>query len=144
LACFKLMLQCEGGVFGFAFGAFFGSTVPIEQIENKKFVEQVVEGFRYTARTGWSMGKNFAVVGLAFAGTECVIESYRAKTDIYNSMAAGCITGGGFGARGNIILVRFSSVEGGVKSALVGCTGFAAFGLVIDHILFIKKLCIVP
>jgi len=62
-------------------------------------------------------------VGALFAGTECVIESYRAKNDISNSVAAGFIAGG--------ILARNS----GPKAALGGGLAFAAFSAVIDMFL---------
>lgn len=34
------------------------------------------------------------MMGAMFAGSECVIEKVRAKHDIYNSVYAGCATGG--------------------------------------------------
>lgn len=39
-------------------------------------------------------------VGALFSGTECLIETYRAKNDIYNGVAAGCSTGGILAAKG--------------------------------------------
>ena len=38
--------------------------------------------------------KNLAVVGLMLAGTECLIESYGAKSDIKNAIYSGFVTGG--------------------------------------------------
>lgn len=86
-----------------------------------------------------SMAKNFAVVGAIYSGTECCIESvrrmmtdvywevhscghmqYRAKNDLYNSVAAGCFTGGVLAARA------------GPQAAAFGCAGFAAFSAAID------------
>lgn len=43
--------------------------------------------------------KGFGAVGAIFAGSECVIEKTRAKHDIYNSVYAGCFTGGALAAR---------------------------------------------
>ncbi|KAH9018746.1 Tim17-domain-containing protein [Lactarius hengduanensis] len=40
-------------------------------------------------------GKGFAKVGALFAGIECVIESYRARNDMVNPVAAGFLLGGG-------------------------------------------------
>ncbi|KAI8147605.1 mitochondrial inner membrane translocase subunit Tim17/Tim22/Tim23/peroxisomal protein PMP24 [Fennellomyces sp. T-0311] len=68
-----------------------------------------------------SMGKNFAVVGAIYSGTECCIESYRAKNDLGNSVAAGCFTGGVLAARA------------GPQAAAFGCAGFAAFSAAIDY-----------
>ena len=41
-----------------------------------------------------SYAKGFGAVGALFAGSECVIEKQRAKHDIYNSVYAGCFSGG--------------------------------------------------
>lgn len=43
--------------------------------------------------------KGFGAVGAIFAGSECVIEKMRAKHDMYNSVYAGCFTGGVLAAR---------------------------------------------
>jgi import inner membrane translocase subunit TIM22 len=67
-----------------------------------------------------SSGRNFAVVGSVFSGTECAIEGLRAKNDIWNGVAGGCITGG--------ILAR----KAGPQAVAVGCAGFAAFSAAID------------
>lgn len=40
-----------------------------------------------------SYAKGFAAMGALFAGSECLIESYRAKHDMRNSVYAGCATG---------------------------------------------------
>ena len=45
---------------------------------------------------------------------------YRAKNDLSNGVAAGCITGGALGARA------------GPQAAAVGCAGFSAFSAAID------------
>ncbi|RIA95899.1 mitochondrial inner membrane translocase subunit Tim17/Tim22/Tim23/peroxisomal protein PMP24 [Glomus cerebriforme] len=73
------------------------------------------------AQRSFSLAKNFAVVGAIFSGTECVIETYRAKNDIYNGTASGCITGAVLAARS------------GPQAALIGCAGFAAFSTAIEY-----------
>lgn len=45
---------------------------------------------------------------------------YRAKNDLTNGIAAGCITGGALGAKA------------GPQAAAIGCVGFAAFSAAID------------
>lgn len=45
---------------------------------------------------------------------------YRAKNDLKNGIAAGCITGGLLGAKA------------GPQAAAIGCAGFAAFSAAID------------
>ena len=68
----------------------------------------------------FSSAKNFGLVGLIFSGTECCIEGYRAKNDLTNGVAAGCLTGG--------ILAS----KAGPQAAALGCAGFAAFSAAID------------
>lgn len=71
-------------------------------------------------RSSISSGKNFAKVGAIFSGTECAIEGLRAKNDLYNGVAGGCITGG--------VLAR----NAGPQAVVVGCAGFAVFSAAID------------
>jgi len=59
-------------------------------------------------------------VGSIYAGTECVIESTRARKDIYNAVATGCITGG--------VLAR----NAGPQAVVFGCATFAAFSAAIE------------
>ncbi|KAJ4377568.1 Mitochondrial import inner membrane translocase subunit tim22 [Neocucurbitaria cava] len=82
--------------------------------------QQLKHGLRDMYRSSISSGKNFAKVGAIFSGTECAIEGLRAKNDIYNGVAGGCITGG--------ILAR----NGGPQAVAVGCAGFAVFSAAID------------
>uniref|UniRef100_A0A8V1AK94 Mitochondrial import inner membrane translocase subunit TIM22 n=1 Tax=Gallus gallus TaxID=9031 RepID=A0A8V1AK94_CHICK len=72
---------------------------------------------------GISYAKNFAIVGAMFSCTECVVESYRGKSDWRNSVISGCITGGAIGFRA------------GMKAGVIGCGGFAAFSAAIDYYL---------
>jgi mitochondrial import inner membrane translocase subunit TIM22 len=65
--------------------------------------------------------KGFGAVGAIFAGSECVIEKARAKHDMYNSVYAGCFTGGALAARA------------GPQAMCAGCATFAAFSAMIDH-----------
>lgn len=71
-------------------------------------------------KRSWSSAKNFGTVGAIFSGTECVIEGFRAKNDIYNGVAAGCLTGGAL------------AIGAGPQAAAIGCAGFAAFSAAID------------
>lgn len=62
-------------------------------------------------------------MGALFSGSECVIEKARAKHDLYNSVYAGCATGG------------MLAHKAGPKAMCVGCAGFAAFSAMIDKVM---------
>lgn len=68
-----------------------------------------------------SYAKGFAAMGALFAGSECLIESYRGRHDSLNSVYAGCTTGAILG------------YSGGPKAMCIGCASFAAFSVVIDR-----------
>ncbi|KAK0720023.1 Tim17/Tim22/Tim23/Pmp24 family-domain-containing protein [Lasiosphaeris hirsuta] len=82
--------------------------------------QQLKIGFKDMGARSFSTAKNFGMVGALFSGIECGIEGLRAKNDMVNGAAAGCLTGA--------ILAR----NGGPQAAAVGCAGFAAFSTAID------------
>ncbi|ORY90997.1 mitochondrial import inner membrane translocase subunit Tim17 family protein [Syncephalastrum racemosum] len=118
------------GAAGFAMGAAFGLFMSSFEYSGPQMDQDIVnqstkQQLRAVAKDMFnrsrSMAKNFAVVGAIYSGTECCIESYRAKNDLGNSMAAGCVTGGLLAARA------------GPQAAAFGCAGFAAFSTAIDY-----------
>lgn len=117
------------GVMGFGIGAFFSlmsSSFALEdpfrapQFEGMTTLQKSKLVFRDMGKGMWNSGKGFGKVGALYAGTECVIEGYRAKNDIYNSIYAGAISGA--------VLGRAS----GLKAMILGGAGFAVFSAAID------------
>ncbi|KAL2220419.1 putative mitochondrial import inner membrane translocase subunit [Thermoascus aurantiacus ATCC 26904] len=119
------------GTMGFGLGGLFGLfmasmsydtplTPQGREIASLPWREQLRRGFKDMGQRSWSSAKNFGIVGALFSGTECCIEGLRAKNDLANGVAAGCITGGILGAKG------------GPGAAAAGCVGFAAFSAAID------------
>ncbi|KAI9507985.1 mitochondrial import inner membrane translocase subunit TIM22 [Russula earlei] len=119
------------GVFGFAAGGFFSmmsSSFAYEDPllrQNLNTTQKATEIFKDMGRGMWRSGKGFGKVGALYAGIECVIESYRARNDMVNPVAAGFVAGG--------ILARNSGPTG----ALGGGLAFAAFSAAID--LFLRR-----
>lgn len=121
---------------GFGIGAFFSLMSASFAYEDPYLRGQTQEGLRAHQKARevmkdmgkgmWTSGKGFGKVGALFAGIECVIESYRAKNDIYNPVAAGFLAGG--------VLAR----NAGPKAALGGGLAFAAFSAAID-LLFLRR-----
>jgi len=116
-----------GFALGGAFGLFMASmsydsplTPQGREISTLPWREQLRRGFKDMGSRSFSSAKNFGLVGALFSGTECCIEGLRAKNDLKNGIAAGCITGGLLGAKA------------GPQAAAVGCVGFAAFSAAID------------
>ncbi len=118
-----------GGAMGLLMGVFLGamsdSTPPVQVIAGKEVPqaplrEQVKVTFRATADKSMYLCRNFAFITGVFGGSECLVEKYRGKHDVWNSVASGCITGAALQAKS------------GPQAAAFGCGGFAAFSLVID------------
>jgi len=119
-----------GGVMGLLMGVFLGAmsdaTPPVQVIGDKEVPqaplrEQLKVTFRATAEKSMYWCRNFAFITGVFGGSECLVEKYRGKHDVWNSVVSGCITGAAIQAKQ------------GPQAAAVGCGGFAAFSLVIDN-----------
>ncbi|KAJ3177292.1 Mitochondrial import inner membrane translocase subunit tim22 [Geranomyces variabilis] len=133
LAAQALMESCPAkvvmsGAMGFALGGAFGmfmSSVDwgmnTEEFQKLSTKQQLKATARDMGTRSLSSAKNFATVGAVFAGTECLIETYRAKNDIWNGVSSGCITGGVLAARA------------GPAAIVGGCVTFAAFSAAIDY-----------
>ncbi|XP_041278762.1 mitochondrial import inner membrane translocase subunit Tim22 isoform X1 [Onychostruthus taczanowskii] len=100
---FKAALACVGGfVLGGAFGIFtagIDTNVGFDPKDPYR-TPTAKEVLKDMGQRGISYAKNFAIVGAMFSCTECVVESYRGKSDWKNSVISGCITGGAIGFRG--------------------------------------------
>lgn len=132
------MLLCPGkliilGGTGFALGGFFGlfmalmaydvpvgGATPGTAMRDLPLKEQMKLQFLDMGRRLYLSAKNFGYIGMIYLGVECVIESFRAKNDIYNGLLAGCVTGGGL------------AIKSGPQAAAIGCAGFAVFSGAID------------
>uniref|UniRef100_A0A8C5QQC7 Mitochondrial import inner membrane translocase subunit TIM22 n=1 Tax=Leptobrachium leishanense TaxID=445787 RepID=A0A8C5QQC7_9ANUR len=99
---FKAALACVGGfVLGGAFGVFTAGIDTNVGFDPKDPTRTPTarEVLRDMGQRGMSYAKNFAIVGAMFSCTECLVESYRGKSDWKNSVISGCITGGAIGFR---------------------------------------------
>mmetsp|Transcript_4763 Transcript_4763/g.17120 ORF Transcript_4763/g.17120 Transcript_4763/m.17120 type:complete len:206 (+) Transcript_4763:204-821(+) len=96
------------------------SAAQLRAEESMTNMQKVVQYWRDTGRRSWGMAKTFAAMGFLYAGSECIVEQARAQHDVYNSVAAGCFTGGAMAARS------------GPQAMCLGCAGFAAFSALID------------
>jgi import inner membrane translocase subunit TIM22 len=118
-----------GGVMGLLMGVFLGAmsdaTPPVTMINGKEVPqaplrEQLKVTMRATAEKSLYWCRNFAFITGVFGGSECLVEKYRGKHDVWNPVMSGCITGAALQAKQ------------GPQAAAMGCGGFAAFSLVID------------
>jgi len=121
-------------VMGFGIGAFFSLMSASFAYEDpylraqtgKNNIQKARDIFKDMGKGMVTSGRGFAKVGALFAGIECVIEGYRAKNDIWNSVSSGFFAGG--------ILAR----NAGPKAAVGGGIAFAAFSAAIDT-LFLRR-----
>lgn len=121
-----------GGAMGLLMGVFLGAmsdaTPPVQVIAGKDVPqaplrEQIRVTWRATASKSLYWCRNFAFISGVFGGSECLVEKYRAKHDVWNAVTSGCLTGAALQAKS------------GPQAAAVGCAGFAAFSLVIDSVM---------
>ncbi|KAF8317586.1 mitochondrial import inner membrane translocase subunit TIM22 [Clavulina sp. PMI_390] len=123
------------GAMGFGMGAFFSlmSTTfayedPLSRTWEKATMsttQKTSQIFKDMGKSMWRGGRGFGTVGALYAGSECVIEGYRAKNDIYNAVTAGLFSGA--------VLARKS----GPRAMAGGAVAFAAFSAAID--LFLRR-----
>lgn len=97
-----------------------GISRTVQQISDLPFRQQMKLQFTDMGKKSYSSAKNFGYIGMIYAGVECVIESLRAKNDIYNGVTAGFFTGAGL------------AYKAGPQAALMGGAGFAIFSAAID------------
>lgn len=129
-----------GGAFGLFMSSFeYAGPMMNEDLVKQTTKQQIKHVFKDMGTRAWSMAKNFGVVGMIYSGSECCIESvsrlvrkhyefsniaikkkYRAKNDLYNSVAAGAFTGG------------LLAAKAGPQAMALGAGGFAAFSAGID------------
>lgn len=72
----------------------------IDQRTDVSLGYKVREGFKMSFKKGWSQGKSFATIGILFSSTECLMEKYRGKHDVWNSLLGGWIGGAAIAFRG--------------------------------------------
>eukprot|EP00090_Calanus_glacialis_P032510 TRINITY_DN53864_c0_g1_i1.p1 TRINITY_DN53864_c0_g1~~TRINITY_DN53864_c0_g1_i1.p1 ORF type:complete len:206 (-),score=56.05 TRINITY_DN53864_c0_g1_i1:58-642(-) len=120
----SVMSFVVGGALGGFMGLFSSSIAPHHQTVQLSTRETLID----MKTTIVSNAKGFAFIGFMFAGTECIIESYRAKTDMKNAVYSGAVTGGILGLRA------------GIKAAGMGAAGFAAFSAAIDYFMHTSTL----
>ncbi|QPG73137.1 Mitochondrial import inner membrane translocase subunit tim22 [Brettanomyces nanus] len=132
----EFVASCPGktvlsGASGFALGGFFGLfmvsmqydqplTGSVTHISELPLKQQMRLQMADMGKQTWRSAKNFGYIGMLYSAVECVLQSFRAKEDLFNGAAAGCITGAGL------------AIKSGPTAALTGCAGFAAFSLAID------------
>ena len=121
-----------GGVMGLLMGVFLGalsdSSPPIQVVGGRDvpqapLKEQVRYTMRATAEKSLYWCRNFAFITGVFGGSECLVEKFRGKHDMWNPVVSGCITGAALQAKS------------GPQAAALGCGGFAAFSIVIDSVM---------
>ena len=117
------MAYTMGGAMGMAMGAFlapFDSMNGLKVAENATAKEVAVATIHQTRSKAMSMGRTFSALGGIYGVTECVIEKYRAKSDIKNAAYAGCLTGGALGR------------SAGAMGMAYGCGGFALWSVAME------------
>lgn len=114
-----------GGLAGAAFGMIFGSfsleMTPGEELAKRTIMENMKLHAKDALSRASSYGRGFAAFGAVYAASECGVEKFRAKHDLYNPAYAGCLTGG------------ILAVKQGPTAMAGGCAMVGAFSVAIDY-----------
>ena len=92
-----------GGAAGMVLGAFlapFQSNIATMETDNMPIKDQFRYGMREIGAQSRSWGKNLLVIGAVFSCSECFVEKARGRTDRWNPIYGGCITGAALAASG--------------------------------------------
>lgn len=121
-----------GGVMGLLMGVFLGAmsdmTPPVTaiagfEVPTAPLKEQMRTTMRATAEKSMYWCRQFAFITGVFSGSECLVEKYRGKHDMWNPVLSGCVTGAAMQAKQ------------GPQAAAMGCGGFAVFSLLIEQVM---------
>lgn len=130
---FKAALSgVAGGGLGVFFGLFFGgySSAVDKAVELQGPTSAKLRvGFKEAAVSMRSYMKTFATFGVVFSGSECAIEKFRARHDLYNSVIAGCATGSILSSQP----MQSIPARARLIQMATGCAGMAAFSTAIDY-----------
>lgn len=100
-----LLSGAVGGGAGLVLGvvlAPFNSSMGAET-ENLPMKEQFRRGFREMGSQSRSWGKNFMVIGAVFSCSECFVEKTRGRSDSWNPVLGGCVTGSALAVGGEYL-----------------------------------------
>ena len=121
-----------GGVMGLMMGVIFGgySNAVDKAVEMEgSMAIKLKMGIKELGASMRSYGKTLALFGFMYSGSECVVEKFRARHDIYNAVAAGCTSGAIMASSPRSpIGMRARATQMGV-----GCAGMAAFSAAIEY-----------
>ena len=117
-----------GLVMGVFMGALTDMSPPMTVFEGRDVPqaplrEQMLATMRATADKSIYWCRQFAFIMGVFGGSECLVEKYRGKHDVWNAVASGCVTGVAMQAKS------------GPQASAIGCGRFAAFSLIIDSVM---------
>lgn len=117
-----------GLVMGVFLGAMSDMTPPVTVLNGKEVPqaplrEQMRTTLRATGEKSLYWARNFAFITGVFGASDCLVEKFRGKHDVWNEVLSGCITGAAMQAKQ------------GPQAAAIGCGGFAVFSLVIDKVM---------
>ncbi|CAK9056074.1 unnamed protein product [Durusdinium trenchii] len=113
-----------GAGLGLLMGGFMHAMQPPPDIDTSlSTMEQIRQSYKGFGQACVRMSRNFAKVGVVYAGLECYLERERAARDLPNAILSGCAAGG---------VLAF---QGGPSGMALGCLGFAAFSAVIESVM---------
>jgi mitochondrial import inner membrane translocase subunit TIM22 len=117
-----------GLVFGLFSGGYSNAVDKAVEMEGPASAKLRV-GFKEAGLAMRPYAKSFAIFGIVFSGSECVVEKVRARHDLYNSVIAGCATGAILASQPT----QSISPRSRFVQMAVGCGGMAAFSTAIDY-----------